>query len=136
MAGLFRGAGDGIRTRDINLGKVALYQLSYSRNCQFFGRVHPFSTRRFPTGHSEQRIFSQKFRCKRSAPCSLRTELTFSLSRSSCSITERYLALAWVRALPHSSRRFFSLRAPPEARSIRIFAIRDGRTTFSKIAER
>ena len=29
------GAGDGIRTRDINLGKVALYQLSYSR----FGRV-------------------------------------------------------------------------------------------------
>ncbi len=26
-----RGAGDGIRTRDINLGKVALYQLSYSR---------------------------------------------------------------------------------------------------------
>ncbi len=29
------GAGDGIRTRDINLGKVALYQLSYSReaNC-------------------------------------------------------------------------------------------------------
>jgi hypothetical protein len=27
----FTGAGDGIRTRDINLGKVALYQLSYSR---------------------------------------------------------------------------------------------------------
>ena len=26
------GAGDGIRTRDIDLGKVALYQLSYSRN--------------------------------------------------------------------------------------------------------
>ena len=26
------GAGDGIRTRDINLGKVALYQLSYSRS--------------------------------------------------------------------------------------------------------
>ena len=25
------GAGDGIRTRDIDLGKVALYQLSYSR---------------------------------------------------------------------------------------------------------
>src|SRR3954469_9002758 len=25
------GAGDGIGTRDINLGKVALYQLSYSR---------------------------------------------------------------------------------------------------------
>ena len=27
------GAGDGIRTRDINLGKIALYQLSYSRAC-------------------------------------------------------------------------------------------------------
>ena len=26
-----RGAGDGIRTHDINLGKVALYQLSYAR---------------------------------------------------------------------------------------------------------
>lgn len=25
------GAGDEVRTRDINLGKVALYQLSYSR---------------------------------------------------------------------------------------------------------
>jgi hypothetical protein len=29
------GAGDGIRTRDINLGKVALYQLSYSRKSRF-----------------------------------------------------------------------------------------------------
>ena len=28
------GAGDGIRTRDIDLGKVALYQLSYSRPAQ------------------------------------------------------------------------------------------------------
>jgi hypothetical protein len=27
-------AGNGIRTRDINLGKVALYQLSYSRKRQ------------------------------------------------------------------------------------------------------
>src|SRR5579864_3180287 len=33
------GAGDGIRTRDIDLGKVALYQLSYSRPPQDF----PFS---------------------------------------------------------------------------------------------
>ena len=30
--GEWNGAGDGIRTRDINLGKVALYQLSYSRS--------------------------------------------------------------------------------------------------------
>ena len=35
------GAGDGIRTRDIDLGKVALYQLSYSRSS---GRL-PFSSR-------------------------------------------------------------------------------------------
>ena len=26
------GAGNEVRTRDLNLGKVALYQLSYSRN--------------------------------------------------------------------------------------------------------
>ena len=31
LADFLYGAGDGIRTRDINLGKVALYQLSYSR---------------------------------------------------------------------------------------------------------
>jgi hypothetical protein len=30
------GAGDRIRTGDINLGKVALYQLSYSRPSQTF----------------------------------------------------------------------------------------------------
>ncbi len=30
------GAGNGTRTRDINLGKVALYQLSYSRKDIFF----------------------------------------------------------------------------------------------------
>ncbi len=30
------GAGDEIRTRDINLGKVALYQLSYSRRGETF----------------------------------------------------------------------------------------------------
>ena len=31
LAGLSFGAGDEIRTRDIYLGKVVLYQLSYSR---------------------------------------------------------------------------------------------------------
>ncbi|CAG9263248.1 hypothetical protein PUN4_430095 [Paraburkholderia unamae] len=30
------GAGDESRTRDLNLGKVALYQLSYSRKCPAF----------------------------------------------------------------------------------------------------
>ena len=35
------GAGDGIRTRDINLGKVALYQLSYSRFWSDFFIVSP-----------------------------------------------------------------------------------------------
>ncbi len=29
---VFYGAGDGIRTRDPNLGKVVLYQLSYTRD--------------------------------------------------------------------------------------------------------
>ena len=29
------GAGDGIRTRDPHLGKVMLYQLSYSRSTQY-----------------------------------------------------------------------------------------------------
>ena len=32
---LFRGAKDGVRTRDLDLGKVALYQLSYFRVGQF-----------------------------------------------------------------------------------------------------
>ncbi len=31
QVGLKPGAGDESRTRDLNLGKVALYQLSYSR---------------------------------------------------------------------------------------------------------
>ena len=31
-SGQKNGAGNGTRTRDINLGKVALYQLSYSRS--------------------------------------------------------------------------------------------------------
>ncbi len=30
------GAGDGVRTRDIQLGKLTLYQLSYARNCAEF----------------------------------------------------------------------------------------------------
>jgi hypothetical protein len=37
------GAGDGIRTRDINLGKVALYQLSYSRIGRLEKRQPSFS---------------------------------------------------------------------------------------------
>ena len=38
MGGSF-GAEDGIRTRDPNLGKVVLYQLSYFRICCFKERV-------------------------------------------------------------------------------------------------
>ena len=36
------GAGNEIRTRDPNLGKVVLYQLSYSRNlgCAFYKHLH------------------------------------------------------------------------------------------------
>ena len=33
------GAGNEVRTRDLNLGKVALYQLSYSRVTLIVGRV-------------------------------------------------------------------------------------------------
>ncbi len=38
------GAGGGIRTRDLNLGKVALYQLSYTRmgqnvSCRLTGQI-------------------------------------------------------------------------------------------------
>ncbi len=46
------GAGDGIRTRDINLGKVALYQLSYSR----FVRYFPLSRDGSPAVNSTARL--------------------------------------------------------------------------------
>jgi hypothetical protein len=36
----FFGAGDEARTRDLNLGKVALYQLSYSRMVLHFTASH------------------------------------------------------------------------------------------------
>ena len=38
-------AGNGTRTRDPNLGKVVLYQLSYSRRTQGTGRVHAMTGR-------------------------------------------------------------------------------------------
>ncbi len=42
-----RGAGHEIRTRDLNLGKVALYQLSYSRaEPRSIGRKSAFAARR------------------------------------------------------------------------------------------
>jgi hypothetical protein len=44
------GAGDEARTRDINLGKVALYQLSYTRTCEArkIARRLQTSMREFP----------------------------------------------------------------------------------------
>ena len=42
--GAFR-ADDGIRTRDPNLGKVVLYQLSYSRNAVLHLHFHPVEVR-------------------------------------------------------------------------------------------
>ncbi len=44
------GAGNEIRTRDLNLGKVALYQLSYSRvkGCALWGMALFVSTGRLP----------------------------------------------------------------------------------------
>jgi hypothetical protein len=37
-------AGDGTRTRDIKLGRLALYQLSYSRtvSCNYHKKIHPY----------------------------------------------------------------------------------------------
>ena len=36
LAVQLRGAGDGIQTRDLYLGRVPLYQLSYARICPVF----------------------------------------------------------------------------------------------------
>ena len=41
LAASFR-AGKGVRTLDIDLGKVALYQLSYSRECSKFNKKSLF----------------------------------------------------------------------------------------------
>jgi hypothetical protein len=38
------GAGDEARTRDLNLGKVALYQLSYSRIALLRNALHSYFT--------------------------------------------------------------------------------------------
>jgi len=40
------GAGNEARTRDLNLGKVALYQLSYSRTFQWLWLPEPNQLRR------------------------------------------------------------------------------------------
>ncbi len=40
MGAFFYGAGDGARTHDLDLGKVALYQLSYARE----NRLFPFGS--------------------------------------------------------------------------------------------
>ena len=56
------GAGDGIRTRDIDLGKVALYQLSYSRlkrNLHFLltaGKLSNFHRNRWWLGFGVKRV--------------------------------------------------------------------------------
>jgi hypothetical protein len=54
------GAGDGLRTRYLNLGKVALYRVSYSRPSAFNGsecRSDRHQTARAATAHgSEDRL--------------------------------------------------------------------------------
>ena len=65
------GAGDETRTRDINLGKVALYQLSYTR---VFGKVGKLTKLRggfksFPEkGPAANAIFPMKFYCPSPRP--------------------------------------------------------------------
>jgi hypothetical protein len=49
------GAGDGIRTRDIDLGKVALYQLSYSRPWEIL-----FSARNIPAVKRLRKMIENK----------------------------------------------------------------------------
>ena len=51
------GAGNRTRTGDINLGKVALYQLSYSREVPAYssGAAFPLSSRELDNGASEKR---------------------------------------------------------------------------------
>ena len=52
------GAGDGARTRDLNLGKVALYQLSYSRKTN---DTLPFSARQLqPLAPESNRVALEK----------------------------------------------------------------------------
>jgi hypothetical protein len=53
------GAGNGTRTRDPKLGRLALYQLSYSRNCMMVERegfepskASPADLQSAPFGHS------------------------------------------------------------------------------------
>ena len=61
-------AENGTRTRDLNLGKVALYQLSYFRNYCFRtgGKLHPhlgsgLRNLRFGTANINRKIYSAKF---------------------------------------------------------------------------
>src|SRR3982074_727791 len=51
-ANVCSGAGDGLRTRYLDLGKVALYRVSYSRSAR--GRFYPASAWRLsdPDGHA------------------------------------------------------------------------------------
>ena len=73
------GAGDESRTRDLNLGKVALYQLSYSRI--FFDRTRTLSKREW----SGRRVSNS--RPQPWQGCALPTEL---LPHSSCEGFELY----------------------------------------------
>jgi hypothetical protein len=54
LQGGISGAGDRIRTGDIDLGKVALYQLSYSRSKEDSIFLHPH--RHCQTSHASERI--------------------------------------------------------------------------------
>jgi hypothetical protein len=56
------GAGNEARTRDLNLGKVALYQLSYSRILSFklyIGRMHISDQ-----GHQKNRLMAKHSACQ------------------------------------------------------------------------
>src|SRR3954469_21650936 len=56
-----RRAGNGTRTRDPNLGKVVLYQLSYSRRTQGTGRMRAMKGRQRPPAQVDEASYCRGF---------------------------------------------------------------------------
>ncbi len=82
---LYIGAGNEARTRDLNLGKVALYQLSYSRmNCVpngFHESEQPNNWRRGPESNRTNRICNPGHNRFATAPCLTKKEAEGFLSQ-------------------------------------------------------
>jgi len=57
------GAGNEIRTRDLNLGKVALYQLSYSRKLSI--KLYNVKCHFYGTKQNKLKLFGSKKNCRK-----------------------------------------------------------------------